>query len=833
MALTSRPITAASFRDLHPNTIEDPREIRVFLQRLMRERVPLRRGTNKRVDAETALVEEINGQSMRLRTWNFDRRGAEEIFLNAKLDGRPYFFVAPSLAEVNGRGLRVGLPGVVYLAERRDRARHALAAAVPGPRRIVLEPAENTLVEGSVADFSADGLAVELPESRLLEDTGWMPLRFVDGPRCGERAYARVRHRRPAGRSGWQRVGLCVSTAPFGQVIELERRDEIARPVGSSALRRHWAVTSAALRTAAGRLAGPRAGRDGEQRVRVVEYENADGERIRAIVDSWGDTRGAPAVVIPPAWGKTKETLLPLAATLVETFRRARQPVTVIRFDGIRKRGESYTEPRCLQPGMENAAFTFSQGVRDIHATLDFLERTPEFQPSASVVVSFSGASIDTRRAVATETRGRLGGWVSVVGSADLQAMMRTISGGVDYLGGVERGVEFGFQDILGLMVDVDTSSRDALAHELAFLEDARRDFAAIEVPITWIHGRYDAWMDLGRIRHALSFGDTSRRRLIEVPTGHQLKTSREALATFQLIAREVSRMALGRELRPRLPDLVALGRRRSAERSRLPRAQVDVQEFWRRYLVGRDGNLGMELLTATSTYRDFVDDHVETLGLRDGELVVDLGSGTGSFPRQLAADDAAPRELDVVEVDYVHDALLRTRSRLAEGSPRAGLRVRYVECDLDPGGEKGGLALASGRADAVLSVLLVNYLRDPEKLLREAYRVLKPGGRLVLSGLKRDADISKICVEGVRELRSGLARDVFGAAGERVLDESIRTFMSDAARLLDLEELGLFQFWDLDELSALVRRAGFELLEARSGLGDPPQALVVGARRP
>lgn len=830
MALSAQPITAASFRELHPNSIEDPREIRAFLRRVMYEGVQLRRGTNKRVDAETAVVERINGRSMQLRTHNFDRGGRGELFLNLQLDGRPYFFVAPKLAEVNGRGLKVELPGIVYLAERRDRTRYAEASAVPGPRRVALGPAEHTVLEASVEDFSPDGLAVELPDSALLEHAGWLPLRFLDGPRSGEQVYARICHRRAAGRPGWHRVGLHVSAAPFGRLIEVERHDEVARPVGASALRRHWAVVSAAVRTAARKAAGPLAREaDPECEVRLVEYENEGGEVIRAIVDSWGETRGAPAVVIPPAWGKTKETLLPLAATIVETFRRARRPVTVIRFDGIRKRGESYTEPRCLEPGMENAAFTFSQGVRDIHATLDFLERSPEFAPSTSVLVSFSGASIDTRRAVATESRGRLGGWISVVGSADLQAMMRIISGGVDYLGGVERGVEFGCQDILGLMVDVDTSSRDALDHELAFLEDARRDFAAIEAPITWIHGRYDAWMDLDRIRHALSFGDVSRRRLVEVPTGHQLKTSQEALGTFQLIAREVSRMALGRELSPRLPDLLELGRRRDAERNRLPRAQVDVHDFWRRYLVGSQGNLGMELLTATSTYREFVDRHLDALALRDGERVVDLGSGTGSFPRQLAASDPAPRDLDVLEVDYVHEALLRTRSRLAEAALPETVRVRYLECDLDA---SGGVALADGRADAVLSVLLVNYLRDPEKLLREAHRVLKPGGRLVLSGLKRDADISKICVDGVRELRSGLARDAFGASGERVLDESIRTFMSDAARLLDLEELGLFQFWDRDELSALVEGAGFELLEVSPGLGDPAQASVVTALR-
>ena len=367
----------------------------------------------------------------------------------------------------------------------------------------------------------------------------------------------------------------------------------------------------------------------------------------------------------------------------------------------------------------------------------------------------------------------------------------------------------------------------------MAFLDDARRDFAAIEVPITWIHGRYDAWMDLERIRHALSYGSTGNRKIVEVPTGHQLKTSQEALATFQLIAREVSRMALGHELTPRLPDLVTLGRQRDAERKRLPRANVDVQEFWRRYLVGAGENLGMELLTATSTYRRFVGEHVEAMGLRGGERVVDLGSGTGSISRHVATCSDRPGDLELVEVDYVHEGLCRARARLRDlGSP-TGLRVHHVECDLDPAGARGGIALGTGSADVVVASLLLNYLRSPEALLREAHRLLRPGGRLVLSSLKRDADISKICVEGVKELRSGLARDAFGPAGERVLDDSIRTFMSDAARLLDLEELGLFRFWDPEELGRMVSGAGFRGVELQPGLGDPPQAITLTAQRP
>ena len=147
--------------------------------------------------------------------------------------------------------------------------------------------------------------------------------------------------------------------------------------------RRRWSALAQGAAYASTRLVRSLNPRKQEgPKIRLARYQNERGERLVGIIDSWGDTRGATAVVIAPAWGRTKETLLPLARTIVETFRAANHPVVVLRFDGIRKRGESHNDPDCLEAGTEHHHFTFSQGVRDISATLDFLERSPEFAPS-------------------------------------------------------------------------------------------------------------------------------------------------------------------------------------------------------------------------------------------------------------------------------------------------------------------------------------------------------------------------------------------------------------------------------------------------------------------
>ena len=65
-----------------------------------------------------------------------------------------------------------------------------------------------------------------------------------------------------------------------------------------------------------------------------------------------------------------------------------------------------------------------------------------------------------------------------------------------------------------------------------------------------------------------------------------------------------------------------------------------------------------------------------------------------------------------------------------------------------------------------------------------------------------------------------------------RRLAGAARSFLNDAARLLELEEDGTFRFYDADELVATVRTAGFQDARVDESFGDPPQAVVISARR-
>jgi ubiquinone/menaquinone biosynthesis C-methylase UbiE/pimeloyl-ACP methyl ester carboxylesterase len=810
---------------LHPGVVTDRGEIERFLRRLASERTPLHRGMNRRIDPEVARIVGVEAEGLELELRNFASGQPAAVFLNCTVDAQPYFFSAPFEREVGKGRWRVLRPAAIYRSERRDRARRL--PTVGDPRRLSLEGDEGTQFEAEVADISAEGVAVWLDDTDADRLGSAFRVCDLDGAAPGTLRYGEVCNRWPApDRKGWSRIGLGLSPTARGGTLRVENRDQVVESTARERLQRRWKTLHAATRMVADRARGAIGREIPLPSVRVIDYRNREGEHLRAIVDSWGDHRGATAVVIPPAWGRTKETMMPLAESIVSAFRAAEQPVLVVRFDGVRKRGESHNDPGCTEPGKEHHRFTFSQGIRDIQATIDHLERSPEFGPSKTIIVSFSAASIETRRAVATDSR--IDGWVCVVGAADTQSMMRVISGGVDYVAGVERGVTFGIQEVLGVAVDIDHAGRDLFQNELPYLDDARRDFGKINIPVTWIHGQFDAWMDVDRARDVLSRGDTSKRKLIEVPTGHMLKTSREALETFQLVASEVSRMALGREIPTVVPDLENLDRRRRAENARQrPAPESELREFWRGYLVGTGETVGIELMTQTRAYREMMEFSVHGLAIEAEDVVLDLGCGTGALPVHLAST-RVPSGVRVIGLDFVAEGFARARERLAaRGST---LDVKFIESNLDLRADEQ-LPVLTESVDAALAGFFLSYVRRPEAVLRDLRRCLKPGGRLVVSSLRRDADVSRLFTEGLNELR--LDDSSLQLGGQRVdLEAAAQSYLNQASKLLDYEESGQFAFWDLDELDELVRNAGFDVISGAPIFGHPPQAAIVVAVR-
>ena len=166
---------------------------------------------------------------------------------------------------------------------------------------------------------------------------------------------------------------------------------------------------------------------------------------------------------------------------------------------------------------------------------------------------------------------------------------------------------------------------------------------------------------------------------------------------------------------------------------------------------------------------------------LKAGETVLDLGSG-GGIDVLLSARRVGPTGR-AFGLDMTDDMLA-----LAEANKRAsGLtNVHFLK------GEIEDIPLPDDSVDVIISNCVINLSGDKDKVLREAFRVLKPGGRLAVSdvvvrgevpaAVRRSMELWVGCVAGALEegeYRSKLASSGFEGIGLEVT----RVYDGDDAR--------------------------------------------------
>lgn len=200
---------------------------------------------------------------------------------------------------------------------------------------------------------------------------------------------------------------------------------------------------------------------------------------------------------------------------------------------------------------------------------------------------------------------------------------------------------------------------------------------------------------------------------------------------------------------------------------------------------------------------------------LREGETVLDLGSGAG-FDAFLAARAVGPSG-HVIGVDMTDEMLAKAAANAQRGGfTNVEFRKGYIEA----------LPVEDGGVDVVISNCVINLVADKAAVYRDIARVLRPGGRMVISDVVLDAPLPAAIATDVAALTGCVA----GAALRREYLDTIA-----AAGLIDIEVVNDKSFGAValtmvpEPMLRTAEAAGIDVQR----VADTVRSLTVRARKP
>lgn len=207
--------------------------------------------------------------------------------------------------------------------------------------------------------------------------------------------------------------------------------------------------------------------------------------------------------------------------------------------------------------------------------------------------------------------------------------------------------------------------------------------------------------------------------------------------------------------------------------------------------------------------YRQLLTSVIHALDLQSGQRILDAGCGTGNLPALISK--LGLKELEIEAGDNSPAMLTRARRK------KIPLKIKFHLADLNQ-----HLSYADNYFDRVVAIHVLYALKDPQATLRELFRVLKPGGLLVLANPHSDSKPSEI-------MKANLAG--LNIAGKAWLLITKLPLIVINLFICRLGRLGSYHFLSEPEIRSLLTEAGFVEINAELAYAD--QDLLLAARKP
>jgi arsenite methyltransferase len=201
---------------------------------------------------------------------------------------------------------------------------------------------------------------------------------------------------------------------------------------------------------------------------------------------------------------------------------------------------------------------------------------------------------------------------------------------------------------------------------------------------------------------------------------------------------------------------------------------------------------------------------------LKKGEAVLDLGSGAG-FDCFLVANKVGKKG-KVIGVDMTPEMLEKARENARRGE------YKNVEFRL---GEIENLPVADGSVDAVISNCVINLSTDKKRVFQEAFRALKPGGRLMVSDIVLLRELPD-------SIKDSVTAYVGCVAGASMKDDYLKAIKDAGFHKVKVLEETVFpiDFIANDPAAmAIIKDSGLSMQKVRDAVGSVLSVKVSGVK--